>query len=236
MAPTTAATRDWTRRRTAKRERLEAVRPFASGRVLDAERMRDALQALLRPGDRVALEGDNQKQADFLAEALAGCDPEVVHDLHLLISSISLREHLDVFERGMARRLDFAYAGPQSVRMAQLLADGKLEVGAIHTYVELYARMFVDLTPDVALLCAEQADREGNLYTGPNTEDTPTIVEAAAFRDGVVLVQVNELVDRGSPGGHPRRLGGPRRGGRPAVRARAAVHPRSRARSARCRS
>ncbi|MEO3858676.1 malonate decarboxylase subunit alpha [Acrocarpospora sp. B8E8] len=175
---------------------MEAVGAFASGRVLDAGRMREALQALLRPGDRVALEGDNQKQADFLAEALAGCDPDVVHDLHLLISSISLPEHLDVFERGVARRLDFAYAGPQSVRVAQLLADGKIEVGAIHTYVELYARMFVDLAPDVVLLCAEQADREGNLFTGPGTEDTPTIAEAAAFRDGVVLVQVNELVDR----------------------------------------
>jgi malonate decarboxylase alpha subunit len=56
--------------------------------------------------------------------------------------------------------------------------------------------MFVDLTPDVALLCAEQADREGNLYTGPATEDTPTIAEATAFRSGLVLVQVNELVDR----------------------------------------
>ncbi|GAA4587695.1 malonate decarboxylase subunit alpha [Planotetraspora phitsanulokensis] len=194
--PTGAAPRDWTRRRTAKRERLEAARPFVSGRVLDPGRMRDALHALLRPGDRVALEGDNQKQADFLAAALADCDPDVVHDLHLLISSISLREHLDVFERGVARRLDFAYAGPQSVRMAQLLADGTVDVGAIHTYVELYARMFVDLTPDVALLCAEQADHEGNLYTGPGTEDTPTIAEAAAFRSGVVLVQVNRLVDR----------------------------------------
>ena len=34
------------------------------------------------------------------------------------------------------------------------------------------------------------ADRDGNLYTGANTEDTPTIVEAAAFRDGIVIVQV----------------------------------------------
>ena len=195
-APREPAGRDWNRRRAAKLERLEAVRPFTSGRVLDAGRIREALETLLRPGDRVALEGDNQKQADFLAEALAGCDPDVVHDLHLLISSISLREHLDVFERGVARRLDFAYAGAQSVRMAQLLADGKVEVGAIHTYVELYARMFVDLTPDVVLLCAEQADRAGNLYTGPSTEDTPTIAEAAAFRSGLVLVQVNELVDQ----------------------------------------
>jgi malonate decarboxylase alpha subunit len=50
--------------------------------------------------------------------------------------------------------------------------------------------------PDVALVCAEQSDREGNLYTGPNTEDTPTIVEATAFHDGVVVVQVNEIVDK----------------------------------------
>src|SRR5688500_3006902 len=99
MAVTNAPTRDWTQRRAAKRERLAAVRPFASGRELQAGRVREALQALLRAGDRVALEGDNQKQADFLAEALAGCDPDQVSDLHLLISSISLREHLDVFER-----------------------------------------------------------------------------------------------------------------------------------------
>jgi malonate decarboxylase alpha subunit len=59
----------------------------------------------------------------------------------------------------------------------------------------LYARMFVDLAPDVVLLCAEQADRDGNLYTGPNTEDTPTIAEAGAFHDGVVIVQANEIVD-----------------------------------------
>ncbi|GAA2866568.1 malonate decarboxylase subunit alpha [Nonomuraea rubra] len=196
MASTATGARDWARRRTAKRERLEAVRPYVSGRVLDAGRIGGALQALLRPGDRVAMEGDNQKQADFLAEALAGCDPDVVHDLHLLISSISLPEHLDVFERGVARRLDFAYAGPQSVRMAQLLADGKVEVGAIHTYVELYARMFVDLTPNIALLCAEQADHDGNLFTGPGTEDTPTIAEAVAFSGGVIVVQVNELVDK----------------------------------------
>jgi len=29
----------------------------------------------------------------------------------------------------------------------------------------------------VALIVADKADRDGNLYTGPNTEDTPTIAE-----------------------------------------------------------
>jgi malonate decarboxylase alpha subunit len=37
------------------------------------------LEALLEPGDRVILEGDNQKQADFLSSSLAAADPERVH-------------------------------------------------------------------------------------------------------------------------------------------------------------
>ena len=80
--------------------------------------------------------------------------------------------------------------------MAQLLEDGVLEIGAIHTYVELYARLFVDLSPNVVLVCAEQADSEGNLYTGPGTEDTPVIVEAAAFHDAIVIVQVKPVLSK----------------------------------------
>jgi malonate decarboxylase alpha subunit len=185
----------WTRRRAKKTARLARIAPLMQGRVLATNSIVEALQTLLEPGDRVVLEGDNQKQADFLSRALVQADPKKLHDLHLLISSVSRPEHLTLFERGIARKIDLAFAGPQSVRLAQLLEDGKLELGAIHTYVELYARMFVDLMPDVALVCAEQADHQGNLYTGPNTEDTPTIVEAAAFHDGVVVVQVNEIVD-----------------------------------------
>jgi malonate decarboxylase alpha subunit len=122
-------------------------------------------------------------------------DPNLVHDIHLLISTISRPEHLTLFERGIARKLDFSFAGPQSLRVAQLLEDGKLEIGSIYTYIELYARMFIDLTPKIALVCAEKADAQGNLYTGANTEDTPTIVEATAFRHGIAIVQVNEVVD-----------------------------------------
>ncbi len=185
----------WARRGAEKAARLAAVADLADGCRLPTSRIGEALARLLRPGDRVALEGNNQKQADFLSRSLAGLDPARVHDLHLLISSISRPEHLDLFERGIARRLDFAFAGPQSLRVAQLIEDGKLEVGAIHTYVELYARMLIDLQPNVALVCAQQADAQGNLYTGANTEDTPTIVEATAFRQGIVIAQVNELSD-----------------------------------------
>ena len=185
----------WTQLRDDKAARLAGIAAHLDGKLLRGESIISVLQGLLRPGDRVALEGNNQKQADFLSRSLAEVDPAQVHDLHLLISSISRPEHLTLFERGIAHRVDFSYAGPQSLRVAQLLEDGKLQIGAIYTYIELYARMFVDLTPKVALVCAQQADRFGNLYTGPNTEDTPTIVEATAFRHGIVLAQVNEVVD-----------------------------------------
>jgi malonate decarboxylase alpha subunit len=190
-----AAARSWTQLRDAKGQRTAGLGCLANGKRLDPAGIVEALQILIHSGDRVALEGDNQKQADFLSRSLVQADPKVLHDLHLLISTISRPEHLTLFERGIARKLDFSFAGPQSLRVAQLLEDGKLEIGAIYTYVELYARMFLDLTPTVALVCAEQADAQGNLYTGANTEDTPTIVEATAFRHGIVIVQVNEIVD-----------------------------------------
>jgi malonate decarboxylase alpha subunit len=188
--------KSWSKRRDQKNERLAKAGSFAKGRVIATSKIVQALETLIQPGDRLALEGNNQKQADFLSRSLAKVDATKVHDLHLLISSISRPEHLDLFENGIARRVDFAYAGPQSLRVAQLLEDKKLDIGAIHTYIELYARMFVDLIPNVALVCAEKGDPEGNIYTGPNTEDTPTIVEAAAFSQGLVIVQVNEITEK----------------------------------------
>ncbi|MDT5162716.1 MAG: malonate decarboxylase alpha subunit, partial [Mycobacterium sp.] len=195
MTKTPGPQRRWDTRRTAKAERVHAGAAHSDGKVIKPGRLKDLLHAVIRPGDRVALEGDNQKQADFLSRTLADCDPKRINNLHMLISSVSRAEHLDLFDRGIATNLDLAYAGPQSVRIAQMVEDGTVHIGAIHTYVELYARMFVDLAPNVVLLCAEKADRDGNLYTGPNTEDTPTIAEAAAFHDGVVIVQADEIVD-----------------------------------------
>jgi len=164
-------------------------------KLCTADRATELLEAIIEPGDRVAIEGDNQKQADFLAAALAKADPTRLHDLHMVQSVLALPDHLAVFERGIANRLDFAFAGPQSRKLAELVTNGMVKIGAIHTYLELYARMLVDLTPRVALIVADKADRNGNLYTGPNTEDTPTIAEAAAFRGGIVVAQVNEIVD-----------------------------------------
>jgi malonate decarboxylase alpha subunit len=185
----------WGTRRREKRRRLDALVLRSRSKIVEASRIHEVLSTLIQTGDRVALEGDNQKQADFLAVALSQADPKQLHNLHLLISSVSLPAHLDVFETGIASRLDLAYAGPQSLRLAQLVEDKLVTIGAIHTYVELYARMLVDLSPNVALLCAEAADEHGNLFTGANTEDTPTIAEATAFHDGIVIVQVNQILD-----------------------------------------
>src|ERR1700677_4032646 len=155
-------------------QRLQAGARHAEGKRVRRQNATALLEAVIRPGDRVCLEGDNQKQADLLAVALAAADSAKLHDLHLVQSGVVLPEHLDVFEKGIAKRLDYAYSGPQATR---------------------FARYYIDLTPQVALIAAVSADRHGNLYTGPNTEDTPAIVEATAFKDGVVIAQVNEIVD-----------------------------------------
>src|ERR1700729_3326927 len=108
----------------------------AGGKVCPADRATQLLEAIIEPGDRVALEGDNQKQADFLAAALAKADPERLHDLHMVQSVLARPDHLTVFERGVANRLDFAFAGPQSRKLAELVSTGSLKIGAIHTYLE----------------------------------------------------------------------------------------------------
>jgi malonate decarboxylase alpha subunit len=74
--------------------------------------------------------------------------------------------------------------------------DGKIEIGAIHTYLELFGRYFMGLMPRVALIAAVEADQHGNLYAGFNTENTPVIAEAAKFKQGLVIAQVNRISNK----------------------------------------
>lgn len=195
-----ATSRQWNTRAEGRARRLQRVADALGhglrGKRVDTGLTVDLLNAALNPSDRVCLEGNNQKQADFLARSLISVDPERVHDLHMVQSVLSLPEHLDVFELGIASRLDFSFSGPQGARLAKLVSQGGVQIGAIHTYLELFSRYFVDLTPQVSLIAAHAADAQGNLYTGPNTEDTPVIVEATAFSGGLVIAQVNEIVDK----------------------------------------
>jgi malonate decarboxylase alpha subunit len=193
------AERIWNSQQSNRMARLERARSglgtALTGKIVRTDHVVELLHLVLEHGDRVCLEGNNQKQADFLGDALARLDPQRVSGLHMLLSVLSLPEHLDIFEKGIGARLDFSFSGPQAARLAKLAIAGKLNLGAIHTYLELFGRYFVDLTPRVALIAAEAADRDGNLYTGPNTEDTPAIVEATAFKSGIVIAQVNQIVD-----------------------------------------
>ena len=179
-----------------RNERLAAAAPLVSeGKLVPAKNTVKLLEAVLRPGDKVNLEGNNQKQADYLADRLCRVDPQKVHGLHMVQSSIALAEHIKLFEKGIAEKIDFSFAGPQAGALASAVREGKVKLGDIHTYLELFGRYFIDLVPRVALVAAYQADREGNLYTGSNTEDTPVIVEATRFKQGVVIAQVNDVVD-----------------------------------------
>ena len=187
---------DWRTQQIERESRRNAGRKFCDGKLFASQDTTALLEAVIRPGDRVCLEGDNQKQADHLATALAEVDNSRVHDLHIVQSGVVLPAHLDLFTKGIASKLDFSYSGPQGGAIARALYAGKIQLGAIHTYIELFARYFVDLTPHVALIAAVSADSEGNLYTGPNTEDTPTIVEATHFKSGIVVAQVNKVVER----------------------------------------
>jgi malonate decarboxylase alpha subunit len=194
--PVAERKKTWNSRSLDAAERLaSAARFIGPGKEVKAEDTVALLEAVIRAGDLVNIEGNNQKQADFLAECLNKVDKSKIHDLHMVQSAVPLASHLDLFENGIARKLDFAFGGPQAGRVAQFVREGKLELGAIHTYLELFARYFIDLTPKVALVCAYMADRQGNLYTGFNAEDTPTIIEATKFRQGIVIAQVNEIVD-----------------------------------------
>ncbi|MGV4965644.1 malonate decarboxylase subunit alpha [Priestia aryabhattai] len=187
--------KSWTTRRDQKAVRLAKIDHLLKGKLLGNAHIIEALELLISPGDKVVLEGDNQKQASFLSKALNEVSADKINGLHMIMSSISRPEHLDIFEKGIAEKIDFSYAGAQSLRVSQMIEDGTLKMGEIHTYLELYGRLFIDLIPNIALVAADKADAQGNLYTGANTEETPTIIEATAFKDGIVIVQVNELVE-----------------------------------------
>ena len=186
----------WNAMQLSRLARLERAASAGIGKIVPSNKVVELLESVILPSDRLCVEGNNQKQADFLSEALASVDASKVNDLHIVQSVLALPSHIDVFERGIARKLDFSFSGPQAARLAKLVQEERIEIGAIHTYLELFGRYFIDLTPNVALVAAQAADRNGNLYLGPNTEDTPVIVEATSFKSGIVIAQVNEVVDQ----------------------------------------
>ena len=124
------ATTQWNSSARSRAERLQRAAhrlgERLQGKRVDATDAVELLSAVIEPGDRVCLEGNNQKQADFLAKAMTELDPARVHDLHMVQSVLALPEHLDLFENGIASKLDFSFSGPQAARLAKLVAAGAL--------------------------------------------------------------------------------------------------------------
>lgn len=53
---------EWQKQRSERTARLEAGSRYATGKVVLPESTQALLEAVIRPGDRVCLEGDNQKK------------------------------------------------------------------------------------------------------------------------------------------------------------------------------
>ena len=169
----------WHKGRQARAARLESGTKLAKGKIVEARDTTALLEALIRPGDRICLEGDNQKQADLLSAALLAVDPAKVHDLHMVQSGVVLPKHLVLFERGVAKRLDYAYCTHR--RGSRPCCSAARSARRRHTYIELFARYFY-LTPNVRF------DRRGqSLY-----RRTPRIRRrwgATTFKDGIIVAR-----------------------------------------------
>lgn len=101
----------WQSNRAMRDARIAAGGGLARGKVVEAGNATRLLEAVIRPGDRICLEGDNQKQADLLSRALLAVDLSRVNDLHMVQSGVVLPEHLDLFDRGVAKRLTMPIPG-----------------------------------------------------------------------------------------------------------------------------
>ena len=68
--------RNWASKREKKAQRLEKISNLLNGKYVETEKIVEVMEKLIAPGDKVVLEGDNQKQASFLSESLEKVDAE----------------------------------------------------------------------------------------------------------------------------------------------------------------
>ena len=91
---------EWNKNLKDYETRSAQIKTFLKyGKIVAPQNIIPLLEAAIKPHDIVCLEGDNQKQADFLARSLAAVNPQKIYGLHMVQSSIALPEHLDLFER-----------------------------------------------------------------------------------------------------------------------------------------
>jgi len=85
--------RNWASKREKKAQTMKKIEHLLDGKYVPTEAIIEVLEQLIRPGDKVVLEGDNQKQASFLSKSLEQVDAQKVNNLHMIMSSISRPEH-----------------------------------------------------------------------------------------------------------------------------------------------
>ena len=102
--------------------RIARAASLAQGKRVDASRTTDLMEAVIEPGDRVCLEGNNQKQADFLAECLARCVAGTrSRSAHRAVRARASEPH-GALRAGLAKKVDFSFSGPQGARLAKLVS------------------------------------------------------------------------------------------------------------------
>ena len=166
--------KDWNKLGANRQARIDRAAGLAPGKVVDASAIGDLLTRVIEPGDRVCLEGNNQKQADFLAQrAGAGRSRRGPRSAHGAVGAGAAGASRRVRARHRhAARFSFPARRPRASR--GMLVARQIEIGAIHTYLELFARYFIDLTPHVALIARTAPIATAISTPAPNTEDTPT--------------------------------------------------------------
>jgi malonate decarboxylase alpha subunit len=120
--------RQWDSLRQNRGRRLERAASLGlagkNGKEIPVDRIIELLEAVIQPGDRVCLEGNNQKQADFLSESLADCSPERINRPQYGPVSPGSPEPRGSFRaRPGSNRLDFSFSGPQGARLAKLVQE-----------------------------------------------------------------------------------------------------------------
>ena len=157
--------RTWTTRADNRAERLARAASVLGrqldGKLVAADAVTDLLHAVIEPHDRVCLEGNNQKQADFLARALmhrprllildeptAGVDVELRLELWHYVqqvnsegTSILLTTHYLEEAEQLCSRIAFINGGEivdhgSSDELAERFGVGSLE----DAYLELVGR------------------------------------------------------------------------------------------------
>ncbi|MGE5672813.1 MAG: malonate decarboxylase subunit alpha [Mycobacterium leprae] len=178
-------------------ERLQGAGAYrGDGKVVAPEQARLLLEALLRPGDTVALEGSPDKQARFLAATLAEIGRGSVRDLHLVVPVIALSEQIHLLKGGAVSRLSYASAGGLSAQVNEACQAGNVQVATPLSTPQLLAHQLLDRPIQVALVAADEADERGNLCTGGTPGDTRSIARNVHLHGGLVVAQVNRVVGR----------------------------------------